>query len=353
MSTMSHQAVTPAQHTSGVTRTNLDLLRAVAILMVLADHTAYNLHHQFIGSWDMGNFGVFGVYLFFVHTCLVLMWSLERRPHTLDFYVRRIFRIYPLVIVTVLILAIFRPPLFPRELLSTKMVIKNLLLVQDMTGAFFMEGVLWSLPLEMHMYLFLPGLFLFARRERTFWTLLLLWGFAILLARSIYGPANINVFLTVIPDFLPGVIAYVAYKRFAPRWPAWAFPFLLLAGCVFYMNGPTLMRSWIFCLALGFGLPLFRELQQRTVVRISHELAKYSYGVYLLHPLALFIAFGYMQHRPLWMKVGTELLLIPLFAVAAYHVVEEPLIGTGSRVAQRLQSKFGTDPRADYGLDLI
>ena len=47
--------------------------------------------------------------MFFVHTALVLMWSLDRRPHILDFYIRRIFRIYPLAIFAVLCALLVRP----------------------------------------------------------------------------------------------------------------------------------------------------------------------------------------------------------------------------------------------------
>jgi peptidoglycan/LPS O-acetylase OafA/YrhL len=49
--------------------------------------------------------GLLGVSLFFVHTTLVLMWSLERDPHPLRFDVRRAFRIYPLWLVGPLVFA--------------------------------------------------------------------------------------------------------------------------------------------------------------------------------------------------------------------------------------------------------
>src|SRR2546423_12188612 len=85
---------------------NLDFLRAVAVLLVLAQHLCRRMHVEHVGWAPTTSLGLFGVLLFFVHTSLVLMYSLERRglQGTLllkDFYTRRIFRIYPLSILAV------------------------------------------------------------------------------------------------------------------------------------------------------------------------------------------------------------------------------------------------------------
>jgi len=52
---------------------NLDFLRAVAVLLVLADHPGR--HFQ---RFQFGSLGLFGVLLFFVHTSLVLTYSMQR-----------------------------------------------------------------------------------------------------------------------------------------------------------------------------------------------------------------------------------------------------------------------------------
>jgi peptidoglycan/LPS O-acetylase OafA/YrhL len=89
----------------------LDFIRAVAVLMVAASHASLAFHrHSYFGH-SIDSFGVIGVWIFFVHTALVLMWSLERKPYTLDFYIRRIFRIYPLMLVAITIAVLFHAPL--------------------------------------------------------------------------------------------------------------------------------------------------------------------------------------------------------------------------------------------------
>src|SRR4030095_13313297 len=87
---------------------NLDLLRAIAVLAVVAHHAL-----QFVGF--EGGPGRFGVLIFFVHTCLVLLISLERlddgRPGLIrSFYMRRAFRIYPLSIACVALVLLFHIP---------------------------------------------------------------------------------------------------------------------------------------------------------------------------------------------------------------------------------------------------
>jgi len=86
---------------------NLDFLRVTAVLLVLAQHVCKRMHVEQIGWVATSSLGLFGVLLFFVHTSLVLMYSMERSGLTgwllfKNFYVRRVFRIYPLSVVAVL-----------------------------------------------------------------------------------------------------------------------------------------------------------------------------------------------------------------------------------------------------------
>jgi peptidoglycan/LPS O-acetylase OafA/YrhL len=82
----------------------LDLLRATAVLMVVVFHVLLSLG-MVAGrlGWLMG-LGRWAVLIFFVHTSLVLMFSLERQSaaaafgwrHYLAFLLRRCFRLLPL-----------------------------------------------------------------------------------------------------------------------------------------------------------------------------------------------------------------------------------------------------------------
>jgi peptidoglycan/LPS O-acetylase OafA/YrhL len=155
---------------------NLDLLRAIAVLLVLLNHLTRHYHYD-----HFDGVGIFGVLLFFVHTSLVLMYSMQRSHLTglalvRDFYIRRFFRIYPLSILAVLTAVALHLHADGRGLTTGQHpgpieLVSNLLLIQNLTNSNSIVGPLWSLPLEIQMYLFLPFIFLWKKRsvEFCFW----------------------------------------------------------------------------------------------------------------------------------------------------------------------------------------
>ena len=105
---------TPMEKVTSNSR-NLDLLRSFAVLLVVGFHLAkfFDWHLETLRVTD---FGMLGVMLFFVHTTLVLMFSLERQSAGsnaslfVPFMVRRCFRIYPLAILLVTFAFLFHIP---------------------------------------------------------------------------------------------------------------------------------------------------------------------------------------------------------------------------------------------------
>ncbi len=331
-----------------VPKPNLDFLRAFAVTTVVLDHTLLAKGVLHLGSWEVGWIGVFGVYLFFVHTCLVLMWSLSRRPYTSEFYLRRAFRIYPLSILAVLAAILLRAPVaggagswFTTPTYSIAKILANLLLVQNLFshGAGDIIGVLWSLPLEVQMYILLPPLFFYVREENKLWPLLVGWTLSVLTARALIPVSSGNNFIAVIPDFLPGVIAYVGFKKWDPRLPAWTFVAFLLALLIFFMRDPNARKGWPVCLVLGLSLPLFRQLSLSWITQPCHEIAKYSYGIYLSHPFCIALGIYAFRSHSLAIQLIVELVTIAIVSVAAYHLVEYPMVRAGSRIATRLEMR--------------
>jgi len=328
---------------------NLDFLRAFAVTSVVLDHTLLAKNVSMVRSWQIEWLGDFGVYLFFVHTCLVLMWSLARRPHSLDFYIRRVFRIYPLAITAILVAVVSHAPVagsaqnwFVAARPTPVMLASNLLLSQNLLGyrGGNIIGVLWSLPLEVQMYIFLPALFFLIREEEALWPILLIWAFCIATAHRFFPPASGNVFATVIPDFLPGVMAYVGFKKWRPRIPAFVFPPFLIALLLFFMRSPNSYRAWPVCLAVGLGLPFFRQFSSAWVVKPAHQIAKYSYGIYLAHPFCIALGIHLLAHQTLAVQLAVELLTTAVISVAAYKFIEHPMIQFGSRLAQKVETRY-------------
>ena len=311
---------------------NLDLLRTVAVSLVLVNHLTRHYHYD-----HFDDVGFFGVLLFFVHTSLVLMYSMQRSHLTgfalvKDFYIRRVFRIYPLSILAILTAVALHlhadgrglavgPRPAPLEFFS------NLFLVQNLAYSNSIIGPLWSLPLEVQMYLFLPFLFLW--RRRSLGSLLLLW---VVCGALGHFPQTVPALawftlLLFVPNFLPGVIAFTLPER---RWvPAYLWPVFILALTALFFEFPSRRTGGVACLALGFGIPFFREITFRPLTFVANRIATYSYGIYLGH--AFFIWWALTRHDS-WLLFWLMWLIIP---VVLYHGFEHPAIEAGKRLAER------------------
>lgn len=327
---------------------NLDLLRAFAVVSVVAEHALLAFGVQTLGYWQVRWMGIVGVLLFFIHTSLVLMWSLERRPQTLDFYIRRAFRIYPLALLAIAVTLLFHAPVAGRTNMyfayaappSFGALVAALLLVPNLFRGYGAMSVLWSLPYEVEMYVCLPALFFFIQRNLRMWPLVLFWCLEVALCRPLFHGAEHNFFL-VVPYFLPGVMAYVGFTRRRARLPSWLFPlFLLLLWAVFMLH-PGWREADVLCLVAGLALPAFHQVRSAWLKQTGHALAKYSYGLYLMHPFAIVLGVYLLPHRSLALQLSVILVSLTILSVGAYHALELPMIRLGSRLAGQA-ARFAT-----------
>ncbi len=270
-------------------------MRALAVLFVVADHVLETTGEVLQRSYHPYDhyLGRLGVLVFFVHTSLVLMLSMDRSrvvglPFFTSFYARRAFRIYPLSIVCVLLmLALDAPPVAwateAAPAFSAFSIAANLALVQNLVNAPLVLSPLWSLPLELQMYAVLPFIHRQLRRGNAVRTVWLLWALTVAFAivqPLIHGLGRLTV-ARFGPCFLAGVLAYVLLRRETPRWPALAWAGLLGAATLGYIAvalvSPSVHPAWLgwaFCLTLGLGIPTFRQIRSPWLRRASHSVAQ-------------------------------------------------------------------------------
>ncbi len=327
---------------------NLDFLRALAVSMVVAFHFLL-----YFGIWRrypdrLAMLGFTGVLFFFVHTSLVLMFSLNRLSHKFSgaklyfsFMIRRVFRIYPLSILAIAVIAVFHLPLgglspltFRSVVVSKLGLVSNLLLTQNLTNTQSILGPLWSLPLEMQMYFFLPLLFLLARRIQSVRPLLLLWALAVALALLQPRIDHLPDLLRFVPCFLPGIIAFKVGKKHVRRLPFAVGLAFLGAMIVILLFIPHLEAGWFACLFTGLAIPRIAILSNDWVRKTAHLIAKYSYGIYLGHYFCIWFALVKLHALPLPVRLTVLLLSLVALPVAVFHLAEQPLISYGARVVE-------------------
>jgi peptidoglycan/LPS O-acetylase OafA/YrhL len=331
----------------------------LAVACVVADH-ALGLWGDALPRVPLFAIGHAGVAIFFVHTAAVLMASLERMvterpaalaPLTARFMVRRALRIYPLAIVAIgaVVLAqvpatagrLSAPPTFVAPSAGT--LAANLALVQNLgTDVPLLISVLWTLPIEVQLYLLLPVAHAAARRSvRGALAVLLV---ALLVGTVVRlpwvpGVAPLNA-LRFAPAFAGGVLAW-ALTVHAPARRRWSAP-VAMAAVLAIVSGYVVIapwsnsavKSWALGIPLGVVVSRLPELRAGAVATWAERIARHSYGIYLFHVPLLWLAFQHWR----WLGVagGAAVFAVTLAATcwASHRWIEAPAIAWGRRLSR-------------------
>jgi peptidoglycan/LPS O-acetylase OafA/YrhL len=276
--------------------------------------------------------------IFFVHTSLVLMMSLERielsgRSLFKTFYVRRLFRIYPLSMLCVAVIAFFPP----HPDLST--FLANFFLCMNLFYKNPLNPVLWSLPYEVQMYLVLPILYLLGKKYRIR-GILIAWFCAVIVAMIQPHVAGRLDIARYAPCFLAGVASYfIGFGVLPRRVPFIGWPIVIAAGGFIYTYAanhdlPT-AGMWLMCMLIGTTAPFFKELRMPLLRKSSAWIARYSYGIYLVHIYGIWAGIDVMRHDPWWIRSIVILTVAFGVPVLLYHVVESPMIRLGGFLTRK------------------
>jgi peptidoglycan/LPS O-acetylase OafA/YrhL len=342
------------QELTKLPKRNLDVLRTIAVVCVLIDHFATTWRLDFQPVTDTWAIGQLGVLIFFVHTSLVLMSSIERhgtlRSHWIRaFYTRRALRIYPLAIATILLVVSLRIPwrvpvagaTGEVATLNARTLLSNLTLTQNLTGDHNILGVLWSLPIEVQMYAVLPFCYLVARRgSRDMVALVLLFVGVWALVKLHLVPQSWRFWAVAYgPCFAGGLVAYhLARRGVRPRWSARLWPVAILGVVALYIaSHPSAdhpERGWLPCLCLGALIPLIADARPSWLTTVAHEICEVSYGIYLLNVPILWLSFIVLSRAPLALQWTTCAALLVIVPLAAHRFLEQPGMRLGRALAK-------------------
>lgn len=330
---------------------NLDFLRSLAVLLVTGCHVGL---FYISAPKIIGPLAALGVNLFFVHTALVLMQSLERQDRDTkhlfrDFMTRRIFRIYPLAVFVMLAVLAFHIPSCRLQIghinsmkLSLHSIVSNLTLTQSFfTLVPSIVAPMWSLSFEMEMYLLLPGIYRLLRGR----TALILWAGALIVSTLLlyaYPYETRYSFLGLfnyVPCFMPGIMAFWLSKRVTPRFPGYSWVLLLLVLTGVVVSGLVPMSAWLpgwglwwVPTAVGFSIPMFKQLTNPGLTTASRIIARYSYGVYVAHYFCIWAGLEKIGHGHPILGCAAFCVLLVAVPVMLYHALEKPFIDLGKRL---------------------
>jgi peptidoglycan/LPS O-acetylase OafA/YrhL len=234
---------------------SLDVLRAVAIFLVIGFHADWKGVSFYCAPWKLG--GWVGVDLFFVLSGFLisgLLFNEIKKTRTINlprFLIRRVWKIYPPLFVLLVFSWFFQLYVLDWNVPITALISELILLTNYATP---MWGYTWSIAVEEHFYLTLP---------------LLLWMMRFHLHR------------------LPVVVAVVAAAalvfRFVTPWPT------------AYFSTHTRFDALMFGVLLGYGFSFHREMFVRIGMRFRPYL--WAGGIALLVPV---FVLDHHEHR--WMQ---------------------------------------------------
>ncbi len=291
------------------------------------------------------------------------MLSIERHVHKHGthrlfwaFMTRRCFRIYPLSIFVVSVIFFTKLPVSHLGSFVTTIgqhasaeFVPSLLLVQNFFRFDQILGPLWSLPFEVQIYCLFPMVYLALRRFDSAKILVFAWALLAavdhVIAPHIAKHGNLGAFITI-PDmlfyfllFLAGLYAYKEMQTSRRVVQFWALPTLLAIVCIVWSLSYDNTKCLFISLCLGLALPYIQSCRAWMVNRISGWVAKYSYGIYLLHHPAIWLAFVRFGHIPMIARVSIFLLATFGGSVLIYHALEHPMILIGNRAAAAISRR--------------
>lgn len=332
---------------------NFGIMRLVGAVMVIWGHM-YVLTGRTTPMFMWESIHGFGVAVFFVISGYLITKSWVRRPVFKEYFIKRIFRIFPALIVCVLLTVFvvgplmtslsveeyFCNPLTWKYLLNGILYINHLLprVFENNIASSAVNGSLWCLPVEFLMYLVVPvyvgiGMKLAAKFQRWYYgmiTLLLIlaravwdtWlcGNGIFVEASYFSQVIIGLIsntIRIIPYFFAGSLLAAGRLEILLNMQT-AVVVVMVAAALFFLSKPFCYIAEYFLIpyvVLAFSLaerPVFAAFNKRDI----------SYGMFLsghvIQQILIQIAVqkGYAIH--IW-------LLIPLsigFSVVMGFLIE-------------------------------
>jgi len=331
----------------------LDSLRFVAAAAVLIQHGVEQ--QGAIGQRIVGTLspGVFGVVLFFLISGFVIPLSAGRQFVLGDFAIRRLLRIFPLVLVTLAAVFVLSrltdwAAFDAARAASARDWAANIALVQDYVGSLPIHGVTWTLSLELVWY----GLFALMLRWRgADFAQPLLIAFPVVLLTAAAMSLAIH---HRIPLARPGMIyaavigcrayAFQAGRLAGRKLAIEALIFMLvMTACNVISFGhfvhpsitmwqaviPWLLATLFFLLVIG--IPQVRR-SRLFDNRLLPWLGAMSFSIYLLHPIALAAAEAAVSAT--W-RLPLGLALTLALSFLGYRLIELPAVALSKRLTTR------------------
>jgi len=311
----------------------IDSLRGLAALSVVGYHYTTRVGEVFGANSAPPvslAFGNYGVQLFFLISGFVIFMTLERCPSAGDFVKSRFARLFPAYWASILVSAVFVYSIGADvQKVPLRDVIVDLTMIQEFLGARHLDGVYWTLQVELFFYVQMLFWYMTGHLRSIGWIILgwLLLGVLVVLIEQGGADTSSRLFQLAIVAHLPffgiGILMYRIHARVGDlRWNAWLIALCVLQVAFTHSDvyiAVAVVCSAIFALSIGGRL---RWLTAKPFVFVGGI----SYSLYLLHQAIGFSVIHWLEEHGMRPTIaalfaaGTSILL----ATAMTYGVERP-----------------------------
>ena len=293
----------------------LDAIRGIAALMVVLYH--YSARYGQIYDYSIEpafNFelGKFGVQLFFIVSGFVIFLTLDRTVHAMDFIISRLSRLYPAywfsVILTFTVVYFFTLP--GREV-GIKSAIVNLSMFQSWVGVPNVDGVYWTLAVELSFYLIMFVLFI-TKIIKKITLISIIWLCIIIFSEYLEVHENINIHrlikLMLLLDYGNLFIAGIMFYKIMQENKISSYLVLVMSLVTeLYLHGIVVLAVAIFFfIFILFVKGYLKLLSMKPLV----FLGTISYSLYLIHQNIGYIVIQRLEENDL--ATPFSIIILPL-----------------------------------------
>ena len=327
-----HSSIKPSEPASSPAHSRLhglDVMRGLAVLMVVASHfLPHHIPNETLAI-IVRSFGLGGVVMFFNLSGFLVYKSINE-VSLVSFILRRVSKIFPAYWAAIALYYFFaatgQVQNFPPEVYIT-----NLLLIQEASGGALLLGHFWTLAVEIKFYALVAVLDPILKRSFPLIILIFMVGANVIFYIKTGRGSTL---LTNIPIFFAGVLVYSAKKKgwsAADKIKVAAFTIALSAIMVVFQE----YNRFEYAVFVLLSVPALCFALEYTVRNsFLPYFGRISYSLYLLHPLigmnaeTVLIARGF----PGFLATIIAVLLSVAFADLSYRLIEVP----GSQLGKRL-----------------
>ena len=347
---------------------SLDWLRGLMAIAIMFYHlTSWHIT-PLDSSSVLGRLGIYGVSVFFILSGLsmAVVYSnfIVDSKTAISFFIRRIFRIWPLLWICIALSTI--PSLIKGSEISTTLILINM---TTLFGFFSPESYIntgaWSLGNEMVYYAFTPFILRCYEKRKIQGNLIFSLSLAIaLLFAFVFLDPNknmgdqwkiyINPFNSLFL-YISGIAIYYNLKdvKINPEVVAILFFSSILAFILYPATGDQIAiitggNRMAFSLASIVLVTAFYKLSDchfipKTIRQPLNALGIATYGIYILHPIVnnyINHAFDFIGVQSHLLKITLVIIITPIIAIISYNVFEMKMMQLGKFITVKYIGRY-------------